>query len=95
MILSLAKRVIRFFPPVLFSEQAVVFGGHVFCCSAGIALTVLSSGAAPLLVLAGFGLAIATADIACFIYHQKHGLMMENDCIANAVFFIARQFYDE
>ncbi|WP_367298359.1 pathogenicity island 2 effector protein SseG [Hafnia alvei] len=95
MLASLAKRAISVFPPALFSWQAVVLGGQILCCSAGIVLAVLSGGAAPLLVLAGVGLAIAIADIACLIYHQKHSLPMGHDSIANAVYYIARHFYDE
>lgn len=95
MLSSLAKRVINTFPSALFSWQAVILGGQVLCCSAGIVLTVLSGGAAPLLVLAGLGLAIAIADIACLIYHRKHSLPMAHDSIANAVYFIAMHFCNE
>ncbi|WP_261369252.1 pathogenicity island 2 effector protein SseG [Yersinia mollaretii] len=95
MLSSLAKRAIGVFPSVLFSWQAVVVGGQVLCCSAGIVLTVLSGVPVPLLVLAGLGLAIAIADIACLIYHQKHSLPMAHDSIANAVYFMAKHFYDE
>lgn len=95
MLSNLAKRVINTFPSELFSWQAVILGGQVLCCSAGIVLTVLSGGAAPLLVLAGVGLSIAIADIACLIYHRKHSLPMAHDSIANAVYFIAMHFCNE
>ncbi|CNL65719.1 pathogenicity island 2 effector protein SseG [Yersinia aldovae] len=95
MLASLARRVISTFPAALFSWQAVVLGGQLLCCSAGIVLTVVSGGAAPLLILAGIGLAIAIADIACLIHHQRHGLPMEHDSIANAVYFIARCFFEQ
>ena len=95
MLSSLAKCVIKAFPSALFSKQAAILGGQVLCCSASIVLTVLSGGTAPLLVLAGLGLAIAIADIACLIYHQKHSLPMAHDSIANAVYFIAMHFYNE
>ncbi|HCM2052109.1 TPA: pathogenicity island 2 effector protein SseG, partial [Salmonella enterica subsp. salamae serovar 56:z10:e,n,x] len=56
---GLAKRVIDVFPKEIFSWQVVILGGQILCCSAGIALSVLSGGGAPLLALAGIGLAIA------------------------------------
>ncbi|EBQ2378133.1 pathogenicity island 2 effector protein SseG [Salmonella enterica subsp. enterica] len=73
---GLAKRVIECFPKEIFSWQTVILGGQILCCSAGIALTVLSGGGAPLVALAGIGLAIAIADVACLIYHHKHHLPM-------------------
>lgn len=85
---GLAKRVIECFPKEIFSWQTVILGGQILCCSAGIALTVLSGGGAPLLALAGIGLAIAIADVACLIYHHKHHLPMAHDSIGNAVFIL-------
>ncbi|ECM4415750.1 pathogenicity island 2 effector protein SseG, partial [Salmonella enterica subsp. enterica serovar Senftenberg] len=41
---GLAKRVIECFPKEIFSWQTVILGGQILCCSAGIALTVLSGG---------------------------------------------------
>lgn len=91
----LAKRVIRVFPPALFSWQAVVLGGQLLCCGSAIVLAVLCPGTAPLLLLSSIGLAIAVADIACFIKHQKQALPMEHDSIANAVYCIAQRFCDK
>lgn len=95
MLASLSERVISMIPPGLFSWQTVVLGGQVLCCGAGIVLTIFSGGSLPLLLLAGFGLAIAIADVACLIYHQRHGLPAGHDSIANAVYLIAQRFYDE
>lgn len=92
---GLINRIVSVLPPALFSWQAVVLGAQTLACTAGIVLTVLSSAGAPILALAGIGLAIAIADLACLIYHQKHTLPMEHDSIANAVFFIAQRFMDE
>ncbi|MBA3111590.1 pathogenicity island 2 effector protein SseG [Salmonella enterica] len=90
-----ANRVREIFPKEIFSWQMVILGGQVLCCSAGIALTVLSGGCAPLLALAGVGLAIAVADVACLIYHHKHHLPMAHDSIGNAVFYIANCFVNQ
>ncbi|EOG2724352.1 pathogenicity island 2 effector protein SseG, partial [Salmonella enterica subsp. enterica serovar Infantis] len=92
---GLAKRVIECFPKEIFSWQTVILGGQILCCSAGIALTVLSGGGAPLVALAGIGLAIAIADVACLIYHHKHHLPMAHDSIGNAVFYIANCFANQ
>ncbi|EAB6841756.1 pathogenicity island 2 effector protein SseG [Salmonella enterica subsp. salamae] len=92
---GLAKRVIDVFPKEIFSWQVVILGGQILCCSAGIALSVLSGGGAPLLALAGIGLAIAIADVACLIYHHKHHLPMAHDSIGNAVFYIANCFVNQ
>ncbi|KML18225.1 pathogenicity island 2 effector protein SseG [Leclercia adecarboxylata] len=95
MLARLTERAAGMIPAGLFSWQNVVLGGQILCCSSGIVLAVLSGGsAAPLLLLAGFGLAIAIADVACLIYHRKHGLPMSHDSIANAVYLIAHRFYD-
>ncbi|ECE6698416.1 pathogenicity island 2 effector protein SseG [Salmonella enterica subsp. houtenae] len=90
-----AKRVIAAFPKEIFSWQMVILGGQVLCCSAGIALTVLSGGGVPLLALAGVGLAIAIADVACLICHHRHHLPMAHDSIGNAVFYIANCFVNQ
>ncbi|ECG8588926.1 pathogenicity island 2 effector protein SseG [Salmonella enterica subsp. salamae] len=90
-----SKRVVEAFPKCIFSWQMVILGGQILCCSAGIALTVLSGGSAPLLALAGIGLAIAIADVACLIYHHKHNLPMAHDSIGNAVFYIAHCFVNQ
>ncbi|EAR1627482.1 pathogenicity island 2 effector protein SseG [Salmonella enterica] len=90
-----AKRAIAVFPKEIFNWQMVILGGQVLCCSAGIALTVLSGGGVPLLALAGVGLAIAIADVACLIYHHKHNLPMAHDSIGNAVFYIANCFISQ
>ncbi|ECC1691561.1 pathogenicity island 2 effector protein SseG [Salmonella enterica subsp. salamae] len=90
-----ANRMRDIFPKEIFSWQMVILGGQVLCCSAGIALTVLSGGSAPLLALAGIGLAIAVADVACLIYHHKHRLPMAHDSIGNAVFYIANCFVNQ
>ncbi|EEC7123563.1 pathogenicity island 2 effector protein SseG [Salmonella enterica] len=92
---GLAKRMIAVFPKEIFSWQMVILGGQVLCCSAGIALTVLSGGGAPLLAMAGVGLAIAIADVACLIYHHKHHLPVAHDSIGNAVFYIANCFVNQ
>lgn len=92
---GLAKRVIDIFPKEIFSWQVVILGGQILCCSAGIALSVLSGGGAPLLALAGIGLAIAIADVACLIYHHKHHLPMAHDSLGNAVFYIANCFVNQ
>lgn len=47
------------------------------------------------LSLAGIGLAIAIADVACLIYHHKHHLPMAHDSIGNAVFYIANCFANQ
>lgn len=94
MLARLTERAANMIPAGLFSWQSVVLGGQILCCGAGIVLAVFSGGSAPLLLLAGFGLAIAIADIACLIYHRKHGLPMGHDSIANAVYLIAHRFYD-
>ncbi|MFP1926253.1 pathogenicity island 2 effector protein SseG [Lonsdalea quercina] len=95
MLASLVKRVIRVFPPALFSWQAIVVGGQLLCCSSAIVLAVLCPGTVPLLLLSSIGLAIAVADIACFIKHQEQALPMEHDSIANAVYCIAQRFCDK
>lgn len=95
MLARLTERATGMIPSGLFSQQSVVLGGQILCCGAGVVLAVFSCGSAPLLLLAGFGLAIAIADIACLIYHRKHGLPMGHDSIANAVYRIAHRFYDE
>ena len=94
MLNRLTGRAAGMIPVELFSWQSVVLGGQVFCCGAGIVLAIFSGGSVPLLLLAGFGLAIAIADIACLIYHHKHGLPMGHDSIANAVYLIAHRFYE-
>lgn len=94
MLAKLTERAVGMIPAELFSWQSVVLGGQTLCCGAGIVLAVFSGGSAPLLLLAGFGLAIAIADIACLVYHRKHGLPMGHDSIANAVYLIAHRFYD-
>lgn len=94
MLARLTGRATGMIPSELFSWQSVVLGGQVFCCGAGILLAIFGGGSALLLLLAGVGLAIAIADIACLIYHRKHGLPMGHDSIANAVYLIAHRFYD-
>ncbi|WP_447783542.1 pathogenicity island 2 effector protein SseG [Enterobacter asburiae] len=94
MLARLTGRAEGMIPAELFSWQSVVLGGQVFCCGAGIVLAIFSGGSVPLLLLAGFGLAIAIADIACLVYHHKHGLPMGHDSIANAVYLIAHRFYE-
>lgn len=94
MLARLVGRATGMIPAALFSWQSVVLGGQVFCCGAGIVLAIFSGGSVPLLLMAGFGLAIAIADISCLIYHHKHGLPMGHDSIANAVYLIAHRFYD-
>lgn len=95
MLARLTERAAGIIHAGLFNWPSVVLGGQVFCCSAGIVLTIFSSGSIPLLLFAGVGLSIAIADIACLIYHRKHALPMGHDSIANAVYLIARRFYDE
>lgn len=95
MIAGLTARVMNMIPAEIFSWQSAVLGGQVLCCGAGVALTIFCGGSVPLLLFAGFGLAIAIADVACLIYHNRHGLPMGHDSIANAVYTIAHRFYEE
>jgi secreted effector protein SseG len=94
MLARLAERAADMIPAGFLSWQSVVLGGQILCCGAGIVLVVFSGGSAPLLLAAGIALAIAIADIACLMYHCKHGLPMGHDSIANAVYLIAHRFYD-
>lgn len=94
MLARLTERAAGIIPAELFSWQSVVLGGQLFCCSAAIMLAVFSTAPVPLLLLAGVGLSIAIADIACLIYQRKHTLPMGHDSIANAVYLIAHRFYD-
>lgn len=92
---GLARRIVQSFPAELFSKEIMVLGGQVLCSSAGIALTVVTGGSVPVLVLATIGLAIAVADVLCLIYHHQHKLPMAHDSIGNLLFLAARRFFNQ